>query len=251
MPEFIKIENRDRVRLVTLSRPEKKNAISDPMWLDIAAAFRAADADENARCLVLTGADGNFSAGIDLASFMAGDAAENKAFAECARAVTEFSKPWLGAAAGFAIGGGATILFHADILYVGESLRMRLPFAALGLVPEFASSYRLQANIGAQRAAELFYTAEWIDAARAVECGIAARSFPDAELLNQAMQKAAEIAQWPARVLQEVKTTLAQPHRAAMAAAFDCEAEGMKRLIGSPENLEAVKAFFAQREKKG
>ena len=73
----------------------------------------------------------------------------------------------------------SSVLFHADIVYVGESLRLRLPFASLGLVPEWASSYMLQANIGAQRAAELFYTADWVDAARAVALGLALEALPD------------------------------------------------------------------------
>ena len=98
--------------------------------------------------------------------------------------------------------GGATLLFHCDVLYVGESLRMRLPFVSLGLVPEFASSYQLQANIGARRAAELLFTAEWITAPRALETGIATAVLPDAELFAHALAKAREIAQWPTSALR-------------------------------------------------
>ena len=138
-----------------------------------------------------------FCSGVDLSSFGDGDAGEEHPFESAARAVVEFDKPLVAAAQGVAVGGGATVLFHADIVYVGESLRMRLPFANLGLVPEWGSSYMLQANIGAQRAAELFYTAEWIDADKAMNCGIAADVLPDANLFNHALAKAAEIAQWP------------------------------------------------------
>ena len=128
--------------------------------------------------MVLTGAGGNFSSGTDLHEFNTDDG--EHPFGRCARIVCEFDKPLIGAACGIALGGGATLLFHCDILYVGESLRMRLPFVNLGLVPEFGSSYLLQANIGARRAAELFFTAEWIDAARALETGIATAVIPDA-----------------------------------------------------------------------
>jgi enoyl-CoA hydratase/carnithine racemase len=142
------------------------------------------------------------------------------------------------------------MLFHTDICYVGESLRMRLPFANLGLVPEFASSYMLQANIGAQQAAELFYTAEWINAERAVECGIAARSYGDSELLEKALEKGAEIAQWPVNALKEIKATLRLPHKAHIDAAFVAESEGMERQAGSPENIEAITAFLEKRAPK-
>jgi len=250
MPEFITLEDRDGVRLLTLNRPEKKNAINTPMWFEIAEAFNNADQDAAVHCLVVTGAGGNFCAGVDLSSFGDSDATstEEHPFGICARAVAAFGKPWIGAAAGVAVGGGATILFHADICYVGESLRMRLPFASLGLVPEFASSYMLQANIGAQHAAELFYTAEWIDAGRAVETGIAARRYADEELLAAAMAKAAEIAQWPVNSLREIKATLRLPHRAHIDAALVAEDEAMARQAGSPENIEAIMAFMEKRK---
>ena len=96
--------------------------------------------------------------------------------------------------ASLCIGGGATILFHCDLIYLGESARLRLPFVSLGLVPEFASSYMLPALIGSRRAAELFYTAEWISASRALETGIATSVHPDGELLDVALAKAREIA---------------------------------------------------------
>jgi enoyl-CoA hydratase/carnithine racemase len=250
MPEFVTIEDRDGVRLLTLNRPEKKNAINNPMWFEIADAFKTADADDSINCMVVTGAGGNFCAGVDLSSFGDSDAtsADEHPFGTCARVVAAFGKPWIGAAPGVAVGGGATILFHADIVYVGESLRMRLPFASLGLVPEFASSYMLQANIGAQQAAELFYTAEWINADRAVETGIAARSYSDEELLPAALEKAAEIAQWPVSSLKEIKATLRLPHRDHIAAALQAEDEGMARQAGSPENIEAVVAFMEKRK---
>ena len=253
MSDSVLKELNDGVLLVTLNRPEKKNAINNPMWDSIREAFEQADADPNVVCLVLTGAGDNFCAGVDLSSFGDNDGMSDAAehpFDACAKAVAAFGKPWIGAARGVAVGGGATILFHADICYVGESLRMRLPFANLGLAPEFASSYMLQANIGAQQAAELFYTAEWINAERAVETGIAARSYADADLLAAAMEKAAEIAQWPVNALKEIKATLRLPHQAHIAAAFDAESAAMERQAGSAENIEAIMAFMEKRAPK-
>jgi enoyl-CoA hydratase/carnithine racemase len=158
-----------------------------------------------------------------------------------------FDKPLLAAAKGVGVGFGATCLFHCDIVYVGESVRLRLPFVNLGLVPEAASSYMLQTVIGYQRAAELFFTAEWIDAERAVSSGIAARSFRDDELLEATLAKAREIAQWPAASLQATKQTLRAPHLEAIWAAEKAEQAGMKAQVGSPENVEAVTAFIEKR----
>jgi enoyl-CoA hydratase/carnithine racemase len=202
--------------------------------------------------MVVTGAGEDFSAGQDLTAF--GQASEPRAdghpngYHGCMEALAAFDKPLLAAAKGVGVGIGATFLFHCDIVYVGESVRLRLPFVSLGLVPEGASSYLLQQVIGSQRAAELFYTAEWIDAGQAVKLGMAAGVFPDAQLLEATLAVAREIAQHPVSSLQATKRTLLRAHRDGIRAAFEAEDEGMAAQAGSPENIEAVKAFIEKRK---
>jgi enoyl-CoA hydratase/carnithine racemase len=106
----------------------------------------------------------------------------------------------------------------------------------------------LQTIIGYQRAAELFYSADWIDAARALESGIAARVFPDDRVVDETLKKAAEIAQWPVRSLQATKRTLKAPHIQAIRDAMEIEAQGMAQQAGSPENIEAITAFLQKRK---
>jgi len=238
----------DGVLLLTLNRPEKKNAFDVAQWLGLRDALNeAADANDVA-VVVVTGAGKDFSAGQDLTAFMASGEGGPHPFDEAMKALYAFDKPLLAAAKGVGVGIGATFLFHCDIVYVGESVRLKLPFVSLGLVPEAASSYMLQLGIGYQRAMELFMTAEWIDAAKAVECGIAARCLPDDELLDATLEKARQIAQWPVRALQATKRTLKAPHQAAILAAHEVEAEGMRQQAGSPENIEAIKAFMEKRK---
>ena len=239
------------VLLITLNRPERKNAFNEAQWDGLADALNEAREDPRVAVAVLTGAGGNFSSGVDLSSF-GGPAPERSdghksGFYACVEALFAFDKPLLCAVRGVAIGGGCTLTIAADIVYVGESVRMRLPFANLGLVPEIASSYTLQAAIGRQRAAELMFTAEWIDAARAVEMGLAARRLPDDEVQAATLAKAREIAQWPVSALRGIKRTLQVAHRAGIEAARKAEDEGMLRLAGSPENVEAIKAFMEKR----
>jgi enoyl-CoA hydratase/carnithine racemase len=245
MSDTVLKELDDGVLKLTLNRPQRKNAFSSEQWAAFADALEEAASDRRVAVVLLCGAGGNFSSGTDLHEFNSADG--DHPFARCSRIVCEFDKPLIGAASGIALGGGATLLFHCDVLYVGESLRMRLPFVSLGLVPEFGSSYMLQAHIGARRAAELFFTAEWIDAARALETGIATAVLPDESLLDHAMAKAREIAQWPATALQETKRTLKLAHRAGLQAALEVETEGMMRTAGSPENVEAITAFIEKR----
>jgi len=243
----------DGVATVTFNRPAKKNAFDEGQWDAFAAALDAAREDPRVAVVVLTGAGGNFSSGVDLGSFGGGERpprADGKpsAFFACVDALMAFDKPLLASIQGVAVGGGCTIGVASDVVYVGESLRMRLPFANLGLVPEIASSYLLQSAIGRQRAAELMFTAEWIDAQRAVEMGLAARAFPDEEVLDATLRKAREIAQWPVSSLRAIKQTLKAAHRAGIAAAREIEDRLMLELAGSPENVTGVAAFREKRK---
>ena len=241
------------VLLVTMNRPERKNAFDETQWDAFERALAEAESDPRVAVVVLTGAGGNFSSGADLSSFGGGpppkrsDGFASGFFAAEAR-ILGFSKPLIAAVTGVAVGGGCTIAIASDLVYVGESLRARLPFANLGLVPEIGSSYTLQAAIGRQRANELMFSAEWIDAARAVDLGLAARSLPDAELLDAALTKAREIARWPTSALVAIKRTMSRAHRAGIEAALEIEHEEMSKAQGSPENIEAVKAFIEKRE---
>lgn len=246
MTDLLQQQLKDGVLLLTLNRPEKKNALNIVLWEAIHQTITEARDNDDVAVVVLTGAGGNFSAGVDLNDFS--NIEGEHPFDKCARAIADFDKPLLAAASGIAVGGGATMLFHADVLYVGESLRMRLPFVNLGLVPEFASSYTLQAAIGSRKAAELFFTAEWIDADKAKEVGIVNGVFSDADVLAKTMEKAAEIAQWPVNSLRETKKTLKVAHKAGIDAAFAAEQAGMEAQAGSPENIEAVMAFIEKRQ---
>mgnify|MGYP000375873860 CR=1 FL=1 len=239
------------VLLVTFDRPEKKNAFNDAQWDATTAALREARADTRVHAVVLRGAGKDFSAGVDLSSFGQApprDDGHPTAYHAFMAELIEFDKPLLAAATGVGIGIGCTLLLHCDVVYVGESVRLRLPFVALGLVPEAASSYLLEAVVGARQAAELMLTAEWIDAQRAVEVGIATRCVADEELLAATLAKAREIAQHPVGALQATKRTLLVARRDGVRAALAAEAKGMQQQVGSPENVEAITAFLEKRK---
>lgn len=246
--EFISQLDEHGILQITFNRPQKKNAFNRPAWQALADTLNEAKNNPAVACVLLTGAGENFSSGMDLSDFASDGGTDEHPFYTAQQAVIDFDKPMVAAAKGIAVGGGATLLFHCDVVYVGESLKMRLPFVNLGLVPEFAASYMLQAIIGSRRAAELFYTAEWINAERAVETGIATRVYADNELLDQALGKAKEIAQWPVRSLQATKQCLKTAHQQGLTAAMKIERAGMDALAGGPENIEAVMAFMEKRE---
>jgi len=248
MSDTVLQELNQGVLVLTLNRPAKKNAFNAEQWSACVDALNEARDNDEVRVVVLTGAGKDFCSGQDLTDAAFAPREGEPPYWAMEEALAAFDKPLIGAAKGFAVGGGATILFFCDILYVGESLRMRVPFTSLGLVPEFASTYTLQVRIGAQKAAELLFTSEWIDADKAVNVGIAARKHPDGDLLEEALTKAAEIAQWPLNSLRETKKCLMRVHGASIEATLGAEREAMARQAGSPENMEAITAFMEKRK---
>ena len=236
----------DGVLTVTMNRPSRRNAFNSDAFLALGHVFQEANEDSQVAVLLLTGAGDDFSSGLDLSAIdMSRDG--EPPFERMMDAICAFEKPLVCAAKGCAIGFGATVLFHADVVYLGQSTKLRFPFASLGLVTEAAAAYLGPATIGHKRAAELLFTAELFDAQKALEYGIATRVLPDDELMQTAVSKAREIAQWPIESLVEIKRIMKAMHGDKVAQARKLEMEGFEKLMGSPANMEAFSAFMERR----
>ena len=247
--ELVLRENRDAVLTLTMNRPERKNAFNNPLYKAFAAALQDAQKDDDVHVVVVTGTAGSFSAGQDFSEMNAAPTGDSgpHGFQVLMDTLCSFDKPLIAAVNGVAVGIGMTMLLHCDVVYLAESVRMRCPFVTLGVVPEAASSYLLPLIIGFQRAAEVLYTAQWIDAPRALELALAARVVPDGDVLAVAQAKAAEIAAHPPRAVQHSKQLLLATRNDAVRAARKREDDAFAVRIGSPENIEAITAFFEKR----
>ena len=238
------------VAVFTMNRPRQRNAFTNRMYDELRDALRDAQENDAVHVAIITGAPGAFSAGQDLGE-MSKPPDEDRSehgFGPFMDRLCQFDKPLLAAVNGVGVGIGLTMLLHCDIVYIADGARLRAPFVPLGVVPEAGSSYLLPLASGHQRAAEVFYTAEWIDAKRALELEIASRICAPDELLPAIRAKAVEIAAQPLGSLRETKRLLlairAEPVRAARAR----EDEVFARRLGTPENVEAIKAFFEKRQ---
>ena len=248
--ETVLSEHRDGVALLTLNRTEKRNAVNDQQYDDLRDALADAEADDAIRVAVITGAPGAFSAGQDLGEMGTArthDDGEPHGFGPFVDRLSTFQKPLLAAVNGVGVGIGLTMLLHCDIVYMAQSARIRAPFVSLGLVPEAGSSFLLQAIVGPQVAAELLYTNAWIDAERAVALGLAAAAFDDDELLDRTLEQASEIARQPLSALRRTKQVLLDVRADALAAARGREEPAMALSVGSPANVEAIRAFREKR----
>ena len=244
--ELVKQERRGHVSVLTMHRPEKRNAFNNAMYLAMTQALRAAVDDAGARVLLITGAGDAFCAGQDF-SEMSAAAGPEHGFPGFLAALADCDKPIVTAVNGVGIGLGLTMLLHTDVNFIAEGARLRAPFVTLGVVPEAASSYLLPVVVGPQRAAELLFTARGIDAAESVALGLTFAVVPRAQLFDVALAKAMEIAANPPAAVRHTKRLLRVWRRQAVVAARQREDEAFQERLGTAENLEAISAFFERR----
>jgi enoyl-CoA hydratase/carnithine racemase len=237
------------VLLVTLNRPRQKNAFNHRMWCDLRDALADAAESDRVRAVVITGAGDAFSAGQDLAEMSAPDPGDGQehGFRTCMDRLCTFDKPLIAAVNGVGVGIGLTLLLHCDYAYIAHGARLRAPFVTLGVVPEAASSYLLPALIGYRRAIDLLFESDFISAERAVDLGIASELCAPEGVLPAALARARHLARKPLGSLRWTKRLLLATRAEAVRAAREREDRAFEVRIGSPENLEAVQAFFAKR----
>ena len=247
MPEPLVItQDHGAVRLLTINRPAKRNAFDNALYGAMADAITMASAEPAVHVVVITGTGDTFCAGQDF-SEMSVEAGAEHGFPRFMQALIDCDRPLIAAVNGVGIGLGLTMLLHTDINYIAEGARLRVPFVTLGVVPEAASSWLLPTVIGFQRAAEVLFTARWIEAAETVEMGLTLAVVPGSRLLDIALAKASEIAINPPQSVQHTKRLLRVWRRQAIAEARQREDAAFQERLGTPENLEAIRAFFEKR----
>jgi len=237
----------DGVAVVTFNRPKQRNAFNRQMWCEARDLLTELRDDPRARAIIVTGAGAGFTAGQDLGEMSAAPGNADHPFGSFMDVLVEFDKPLLAAVNGVGVGIGLTLLLHCDVVYVAESARLRAPFIPLGVVPEAAASYLLPVVLGYQRAAEVLYTGDWIDAPRAVELGLASRVCAPSELLPALRTVAAKMAAGPIGSIRHTKRLLLATRAEQVRAARTREDAGFIERVGTPENMEAIMAFFEKR----
>ena len=178
MTDRLLVSRDGRVMRLTFNRPEKKNALDGAMYRALVAALAAAAQDRDVRAVVFEGAGGDFTAGNDLADFrdLFRLDAEFPALT-FVRALALFEKPLVAAVAGDAIGVGATLLLHCDLVYAEPQARLRMPFVDLGVVPEAGASLLLPRRIGLAHAAQYLLLAEPLSGEEAFRLGLVERGY--------------------------------------------------------------------------
>lgn len=252
-PELLLVEDFERVRLLTLNRPDKANAFNERLYHSAANALRDAEADDSVSVVVFTGAGRVYSGGVDITEMTAAIPGEHggaapergemgRGFDAFVDTLAAFPKPVVAAVNGAAVGIGFTMLLHCDLVLVSELARMRAPFTRMGVAPEAASSYLLPRRMGRQPAARALFTADWIAPADAVEHGLALKVCAPDALVQDAIDLATHIAEHPLPSLMATKRLVIDAEQAGIARARELEGQEFAALLRLPGASDRVTA---------
>jgi enoyl-CoA hydratase len=237
VPPLLTIEPRGAVAVVTLQRPEKRNALSIDMRIEVADAFTHLAADDSVACIVLTGAGTAFCSGMDTAQF-GGDPDHRRRLVETStgafRAVGRCPKPVLAAVNGPALAGGFALALLCDIRVAAESATFGYAEVALGIPASYAAA---RAALSPSVARDLCLTGRVVDAREAVRLGIANQVCAGDALLNVALGRAGSIASLPRSAVLETKRRIILDGERTWGALFDEEERVFRAALleGEPE----------------
>ncbi len=238
------------VRRVTLNRPAARNALRTQLLQELADALHQADADDDVRCVVLTGGPKVFAAGADIREM-----AEPQVAAElgekrraCWQVVRDFSKPLVAAVHGYCLGGGNELAMLCDIIVAGEDAQFGQPEIRLGMIPGAGGTQRLTAAIGKARAMHIILTGETINARNALAAGLVSEVTADAG--TRAVVVAAKIAAHSPLAVRQAKIAVRRAAEDALAGGLAFERQAFADLLMSDDRREGIAAFLEKRAPK-
>jgi enoyl-CoA hydratase len=248
--QTIIVDQKDRVGLITLNRPEALNALNATLISEMSAALDGFEADEGIGCIVITGSERAFAAGADIKEM------QSQTFIDVFKAdfiapwerINHCRKPVIAAVRGFALGGGCEIAMMCDFIIAGESAKFGQPEINLGVIPGSGGTQRLARFIGKAKAMDLCLTGRMMDAAEAERCGLVSRIVPDDKLLDEALKAATKIAQLSLPALMTAKEAVNRAFETTLREGVLFERRVFQSLFATEDQKEGMAAFVAKRK---
>jgi enoyl-CoA hydratase len=249
--KYILWEVREEVGILTINRPEVRNALNPEAWSEIRAALEAAEDDPQVRVVIITGAgEKAFCAGADisrLAQFTMWDVLGRKTDRIFAY-IHNFPKPIIAAINGLALGGGCELAMACDFRVGSENARLGQPEINIGIFPGGGATQRLQRLVGVGRAKELIFTGDIIDAREAERIGLLNKVFPPQELMDRAMEIARKMCLKSPVALRLAKSAINIGMETGLQAGLAYEKLGRTIVQGSEDRVEGMQAFLGKRK---
>jgi len=248
--ETLLVEIRGKVGLITLNRPQALNALNAQLIRELNLALDQLEADRNIGCIVLTGSAKAFAAGADIkemAQLTYPQIYLDDLFSDSDR-IAARRKPMIAAVAGFALGGGCELALMCDFILAADTARFGQPEIKLGVLPGMGGTQRLTRAVGKAKAMEMCLTGRLIDAVEAERAGLVARIVPAAELLEEALKVAADIAGKSLPVAMMVKESVNRAFEVSLAEGVRFERRVFHSAFASQDQKEGMAAFIEKRE---
>ena len=251
--EFMLLEVKDDIALVTFNRPEALNAINPGVLIEFGQILDKIRADESIAVVVLTGAgDKAFVAGADIKVMMAQNPLEGRNFSALGQEVIlkleSLPQPVIAAVNGFALGGGNEIAMGCDFVYASEKARFGQPEINLGIIPGFGGTQRLTRLAGKGWAKEMCMTGDMISAEQAMAIGLVNKVFPPDQLMDEVMKTAKTIASKGRVSVRTAKQVIDRGAQVELRTALALETEAFGVLRASVDAQEGLTAFVEKRK---
>lgn len=247
MSEPVLTEVSDGVAVITINRPEARNAVNGAVARGLAAAIDELEARSDVRVLILTGAGGTFSAGMDLKGFLAGDSPSvpGRGFG----GIVEHppAKPVIAAVEGYALAGGFELVLSCDLVVASDQAKFGLPEVRRGLVAGAGGLLRLPKRIPYHLAMEIALTGEHFSAAHLRDAGLVNTVVPAGEALTAARELAARIALGAPLALAVTKRVIVESADWDSESAFSRQGQIIMPVFTSKDAMEGAAAFAAKR----
>jgi len=253
-PQDIRSERRGEVEILTIDRPEQRNALTFRTYAELEHAVR----NTSARCLVITGAGTAFCSGDDVRQVMGGGdgragerlAAAAPRLTPAAEALLMSNVPIVAAVNGAAVGWGMELAMMCDLRVASERAKFGELFVLRGLCCDVAGLSRLASLVGREKAAELLYTGDVIDAKEAERIGLVSRVVPDAQLMETAVALATKIASNPPLAVRRLKAGLREALDPDWTTLGEWVSRSLGELFKTEDHREGVKSFLEKRAAK-
>lgn len=250
MTDVVNVEDADGIRILTINRPSRRNALNAAAYYALAEGVASIDDDPTIKSVIITGAGEHFCAGNDLADFVAPkeekDPAKKSGAAALFDALDNVRKPVFAAIEGYAVGIGVTMLLHCDMVYAARTAKFRIPFAPLGVAPEGASSLLLAQSAGIKKAKELLMFGEVFNGTVAEEVGVVTTVVDEGEALSYALERARFLATLPSDAVQTAKRLVNDTNREAIDELLPVEFAEFARLLQTEETQATIHAMMAR-----
>ncbi|WP_417319405.1 enoyl-CoA hydratase-related protein [Emcibacter sp.] len=245
---LITTEN-DCIRVLTLNRPDARNALRTPLLKKLAKALTEADRDETIRCVVVTGGPEIFAAGADINEMKDSGAVDAilDVRVDLWDEVSRFRKPLIGAINGFCLGAGNELLLRCDISVAGESAKFGQPEINVGIMAGAGGTQMLTRQIGRAKSMLLNLAGEFLSADQAYVSGLVSEVVPDADVMERAMKLAVKISRKSPLGVRLIKESIQAADVMPMKEALAYERRAFSILFASEDKNEGVSAFLEKR----